>query len=182
MLRWLVDRLIARARRTPYFHLTHADGTAFMERYWLMPRWMLREESGDPDARGQTYLKPKSWVKIKLRLHRICSRDHDRDMHDHPFMFISWVLRDWYIEARPEWEIGKVFREDIHGQMTEPANYGVRGTGSIALRRAKDRHRIDAVGPEVWTLIVQFPKSNDWGFFTPRGKIPWQEYRGVKSG
>ena len=45
---WLADspRLVALiqrvAARTPYFDIYGPDGTLYMRRWWLMPRWCLR--------------------------------------------------------------------------------------------------------------------------------------------
>lgn len=183
-MKWLADKIIAIAKRTPYFHLYHHDGSAYMERYWLMPRWLLRRESGDLDSRVKEYFKPKSWLPFALRVHKISTIDYDRDMHNHPWSFISIVLRGGYTEKRPMFEEPRFLRcHDIEsGEWIdyEPSLHYMRLPGSIALRRASDRHVISAVLPDTYTLVFQFRKVQEWGFFTPKGFVPWREYDGMK--
>lgn len=102
----VLDRVIDLARRTPYFHLYHADGTIYMERYWVVP-------SRDPGSASKEGCfvagwrqRPIIWLLqrfgVAIRLHCIHSPDLDREMHDHPWTFASVVLRGWYAEARPQ--------------------------------------------------------------------------------
>lgn len=152
MLNWLVDKLIERAKRTPYFHLYHADGRPYMERYWLV---------GDNEMKH----------RFSVRLHWIATEDVDRDMHDHPWSYVSIVLRGWYFECFPT--KASEYRED--GFYTCKTRYA----GSIAFRPFTHRHRIIEVPKEgTWTLFVTFPKRQTWGYFTPVGKIWWWQYRG----
>lgn len=149
MRQWLVDRLIAFAKRTPYLHLFHADGSPYMERYWLLE---------------------SRWLSIKL--HWIATPDYDRHMHDHPWWFASLILRGWYVEQRP---MGKepVFRHDG----TEE-RYGIRrAPGSFAFRAAGARHLISAVHRDgVWTLFINGPRCRSWGFHTESGWVYWKDY------
>ncbi len=96
-----------------------------------------------------------------LRLHHIHRPDIDDEHHDHPFSFLSWVVRGWYVE-----EIGGC-RERIR-----------RGLFSIAWRHHSCAHRIVEISPGgVWTLLWTTPKADrDWGFYTPRGWVPWREF------
>lgn len=151
LLSWLADRLIQRALRTPYFHLHHADGSLYMERFWLIrSRWLT------------------------ARVHHICTRDFDRHLHDHPWGFVSLVLKGSYIELRPA-EIEPRFNEHGH----ERTALWPRTTGSIAFRRPTDRHLVDYVEPGTWTLFIAGPKRHWWGFYTPAGKVHWQDYESV---
>lgn len=131
LLRFLVARLIARAQRTPYFHLFHMDGTPYMERYWLlrigMPKgWRaiereveaLREAiAQEESASFQHYglllgwrerlreLELKLVPKYGIRVHRIMSSDVSV-FHDHPWDFTSLILRTGYREITPDWSHG----------------------------------------------------------------------------
>lgn len=70
---WLVDRIVARAKRTPYFHLP-----GYMERYWLFQtRW------------------------LSCRVHVILRSDNERDLHDHPWNYWTVILRGGYVEVTP---------------------------------------------------------------------------------
>lgn len=151
----LADAIIRRAQRTPYFHLYHGDGSLYMGRYWLRPYSENR----------------LNWA---ARVHHIATADYDRVLHDHPWNFVSIVLRVGYTEVRP------VGIEPIWRANGEEVTYTVdRRVGSFAYRRATDRHRIVAVLPDTYTLFITGPKRQWWGFYTPFGKMHWREYDSV---
>lgn len=151
MWNWLVDKLITFAKRTPYSHLHHADGSVYMERYWLIPyEW--------------------KWP-FSVRLHYIATGDNDRHLHDHPWAFISFILRGWYVEERP------ITRRKCFDGQFETTVAKFRGVRSWAWRWATDRHRISSIsGPGVWTLFISFNYMHWWGFYTPMGKIYYMDY------
>lgn len=77
--------LIARAQRTPYYHLT-----GYMGRWWLF--------NGTPplcDGKGRRF----EWLP-SIRIHHILRADGDRHPHNHPWRARTFVLRGWYIERR----------------------------------------------------------------------------------
>lgn len=134
-------------------HLYHADGSPYMLRYWI---------SHDGP--------------LAARLHHICTPDLDRHMHDHPWDFTSVVLRGSYVEARPLAR-NPVFNADE----TEPAQLLERTVGSVAMRRATDRHRIVTVSEGgCWTLVHLGERlDHPWGFYTPAGKVYHYNYASV---
>lgn len=152
-MKLIADKLIERAKRTPYMHLWHADGSLYMERFWLRPY--------SEDRQGYA-----------ARVHHIATEDYDRDFHDHPWDFLSVVLRGGYLEARPY----GTEPDFSGGDGGERCRYIERRAGSIAFRRATDRHRIVAVEPDTWTLFFTGPKRQWWGFYTPTGKVHWKQY------
>jgi hypothetical protein len=152
----LADLIIERAKRTPYKHLYHADGSVYMERFWLRPY--------SDDYNG-----------IAARVHHIVTPDYDRELHDHPWDFVSIVLRGGYTEARP------IDVEPCFAGTSELVCHGFRGAGSIARRRATDRHRITDVMSDTWTLFVTGAKRQWWGFYGPTGKIHWKDFESVHS-
>lgn len=169
--RELLFRLSARLMKhtQPYFHLHHADGSLYMGREWLMPSALLQP---DPDEAGA--LKPLDWLPVAMRLHLIATADFDREFHDHPWTFISLVLRGGYWERRPTSTTPNWRREG------EEDYYDTwRGPGSIALRRYTDRHRIISVESDTLTLVIVFRKRQSWGFFTREGKVHWRDYESV---
>jgi hypothetical protein len=136
-------------------HIYHADGTLYME------RWTVFESK---------------WLSI--RIHDIHTEDRDKGMHDHPWWFISIVLRNSYVEQRP-----------LDNGTLDPAydKYGFytrRDPGSIAFRHAHDRHLIQHVitdGRPVRTLFIHGPIRNEWGFYVPnRGKVDFKTYLAEK--
>lgn len=149
MITKLVDWLIRRAMRTPYIHL---DG--YMERYWLAPYGSLP-------------------FGIAVRVHRILRSDNDRHLHDHPWAFLSVVLRGGYHEERLARSYGKV----------ELRRRVWRGPGSIAFRRATDWHQlhlptiVDA-DQSCWTLFLSFRAQQKWGFLVDGKKVLAKAYLG----
>lgn len=154
-MNWLARLIIRQAKKRPYTHLLHADGSLYMGRWWLFQtRW------------------------ISARVHHIASSDYDRHMHDHPFSFVSIILHGWYIENRPR-TIDPCF---VTNRDFEASINRMRKCWSIAFRRSSDRHLISQVPVDgVWTLVFLSPRRQWWGFYTPAGKIHWREYCSVHS-
>jgi hypothetical protein len=154
----LADWLIERAKRRPYRkgHLRHADGALYMGRYCLFEsRW------------------------LSARVHYLATADLDRHLHDHPWNFVSLVLRGGYMEARPV-SLEPCFERGLERALdyVESSRVTTRVCGSVAFRRATDRHRISSVLPHTWSLFVYGPALQWWGFYTPQGKIHWKDYGG----
>lgn len=147
MLTKLVNWIIARAKRTPYFHLE-----GYMERYWLFPYGSLP-------------------FGIAIRVHHILRSDTDRHLHDHPFNFISIVLRGGYFEERLARSYGDV----------ELRRKKWRGPGSIAFRRATDFHKLTLpvrADRSCWTLFISFRARQPWGFLVDGKKVLAKDYLG----
>lgn len=169
-MNWLVDKLIAYAKRTPYTHLWHGDGTPYMERYWLVP-YSYAGKLG--------FLRhPFGWLLQKLdiavRIHWIATEDKDRHLHDHPWAFLSVVLKGSYLERRPV-KISPCFVAEQELTFAKQ-----RRAGSVAFRWWTDRHAIAVVSPGgVWTLFISFPVKQWWGFYTKQGKVYYRDYESV---
>lgn len=80
----VVDWMIERAKKTPYFHL---DG--YMQRYWLFNPY-------DEDRNLPRY----KWCPWSFRLQYIMRADESELMHNHPWNAWSVILRGFYIEMR----------------------------------------------------------------------------------
>ena len=139
----LVDRLIARAMRTPYYHIGD-----YMERYWLV-----------------SYNR----FGIACRVHHILRSDDARAFHDHPWRYLTVVLRGGYTEVRPVFDRSGLYAGETRRWY---------GPGSVMLRGAKTWHRLElAPGRTAWTLFVTGRKRQTWGFLVhPRAKIESREY------
>lgn len=153
-LRWL-QRL---GERTPYFDIYGSDGTLYMRRWWLLPKWCLRF---DPKCGA---LMPKPWMPFSIRLHHIMRPDADRHLHDHPFNFRSILLAGTYIEQAEDrfrmFEAGDTYRSP-----------------------AGRFHRLDDIDPAgVWSLFIMGRRVNDWGFLVDGEKVPWQRYLSEREG
>lgn len=89
-----------------------------------------------------------------IMLHKMCRSDHERALHDHPWSFISIVLRTGYQEVTAE---GSRFNR----------------VGAVLLRPAYWKHRviIDRNRP-AWTLVFVGRRIRKWGFW-PNGRWCW---------
>ena len=125
-----VEALLRRASRTPYLHL---DG--YMRRFWL-------------------FRSPL----VNARVHEILRSDNDRHLHDHPWDYVSVILRGGY------WEI------------TESGERWY-GPGSVVCRRATHQHRLVLPpGQTATTLFLHARKRRSWGFHTEAGWVDWRSY------
>jgi hypothetical protein len=110
------------------------------------------------------------WVLFRVPwfgifLHKFCRSDHDRALHDHPWTFVSFIIRGGYHEvferSSPACEYG-TFEETAW-----------RGIGSILYRPAEWKHRVVLESGKVsWNLIFVGPRRRKWGFW-PNGKFCW---------
>jgi hypothetical protein len=136
---------------------------------WAVCRVMDIPDDEDPSI---TYLRRFIFFKtpwLGLYLHFIYTVDHDRDPHNHPFTFWSWVVRGGYTERRTEcFNPGGVWPKNPTTR--------TRRRWSIAQTNRRTFHsirRLD-VTPTV-TLILTGPRSK-WGFLTPEGYVPQEVY------
>lgn len=106
-----------------------------------------------------------------IYLHQINEPDKDYDPHDHPFNFISVILKGGYTEA--------------HGLPVDPLHEVRRwGRWSIHRMTTKEVHRILSLDESpTWTLVLVGRRKREWGFWNPvHGFVPWQEYHKVSDG
>lgn len=101
-----------------------------------------------------------------LRLHHFLRSDTDRHPHDHPWWFVTVVLKGKYEDRTPcpDCRSGPSgpygFCDTCHG-----FRYLVDqlGTGSIRFRPALHRHWVHTDG--CWTLIITGRNLRKWGFW-----------------
>lgn len=174
MINWLINR----AKRTPYFHL---DG--YMNRWWLVPynkvivrgiRVVDADNTivGDPVTDGTG---PVSWRRpltrlvqklgIAVRVHEILRSDAGRDPHDHPWSYLTVILRGGYFEKRYD-AAGKLVSTKYHG------------AGSVLWRPAGSWHRLDVpTGMVATTLFITGKYVGTWGFNVDGVKVPYNQYK-----
>ena len=155
--------LIARSLMTPYFHLP-----GYMHRYWLSPFPPLHGEPEGTDGcfTAKFLTNPIVWclqkLDISVRVHAILRSDDGPFYHDHPFSFVSIILRGFYYETFPIYRHGIFVGE---GDRCRPE-------GSVAFRRYDQWHKVilpDTPGdvPEpVYTLFIAFKWRQKWGYLT----------------
>jgi hypothetical protein len=112
------------------------------------------DRNGGPIFTRYKLLKCR-WFGVYV--HEFFRDDRERCLHDHPWWFVSIVLRGGY------WE------ETASG-------YRWKRPGSVLVRRAKFAHRIDVdpARPLPWSLVIVGPKHRDWGFYTRTGWVKWR--------
>lgn len=108
------------------------------------------------------YLLPRNRF-FNLYLHKFMRDDDDRALHDHPWWFVSLMLKGNYRE------------------LTD-AGIEIRTAPSVAYRTATHRHRIvldrrcDGSLVPCWTLVLTGAKKRLWGFYCPKGFVPWFDF------
>lgn len=130
------------------------------------------------DGRGNVFFNRYTVMKspiLSIYIHQFMRGDSDRCLHDHPWPFISIILRGGYweemrIDQEHMIEIGS---ENERWQLGRTV-YHWRRPGSILWRLAKTAHRIDIKpGTHPWSLVIVGRKSRDWGFWTSGGWRKW---------
>ena len=96
-----------------------------------------------------------------FRLHHILRSDLDREFHDHPFTFVSFIIAGGYTEFRPG-GVAKTY-----------------GPGSVVFRRATDLHRLELTKP-AWTFVLRGPIKRMWGFQTDHGWMSSKDFTRYK--
>lgn len=111
------------------------------------------------------YLSPRvRWLPFQIFLHNI-RLDDSRDMHDHPWSFVTIILRGGYRE---------IVRCDCPNTIHDaPAYWPAEGPhkymrtthpGSVLLNRAEHTHRVEIIRP-VWSLVIASRPRRHWGFW-----------------
>jgi hypothetical protein len=81
-----------------------------------------------------------------IRLHHWLKADDDRYFHDHPWSFITFVLKGGYTDITPE---GNEYMS----------------TRMIKFRKAIHRHTVKPDEGGCWTIVISGPKIRKWGFW-----------------
>lgn len=137
-------------------------------------RWIQRM-LGRSDIYFDGSLYMRRWRLIHnrwfgVRLHQIMRSDKDRELHDHPFSFLSLILTTGYIEWLP-----------CAGQ----GDHCVRSYRPLTFnfKRAEDLHRLEIPeGRTTWTLVVRGPVRREWGFMTDNGWVHWSDFTTARQG
>lgn len=172
-----VDWIIRRAMRTPYTHITSADGKSiYMGRWWLFNPYTRRSDGEQGAARF-------AWLP-SVRIHHICRPDQDRDLHDHPWNARTIILDGWYREERPA--IACSDEDTLHQSIRfklykrEYLAELLRQTGYTGRLKFGEYHRISEVSAGgVWTIFITGRKRGTWGFMVKGKKVPWRTYLGL---
>ncbi len=113
---------------------------------------------------------------FNIYIHQIMRADADRELHDHPWSNVSWILAGNYAEdvfvrppdgmriAKDGWEYKRYSTKRL-----------TRLAGDVIVRLGSSPHRIATVcSPCTWTLFFTGPKTRSWGFYAAD---KWVHYR-----
>lgn len=131
---------------------------------WSGPRIMDIPDTEHPE---QVYLRRFIVFKTPfgaIYVHAIFVNDGDRDPHNHPMAFVSWVVRGGYVEKR--WRESRLL------------GFRVRPWMTLARTTRKDFHSIrELIKAPTITVMFCGPRRQDWGFMTPEGFVDQTTYR-----
>lgn len=147
--------------------------------------------SGDEPGTQEPYLirynlLSTPWFGIKI--HKILLSDSDC-LHDHPWTFISLILKGGYFETTTKQYKKSQIRFAGHkmpaGQRFQWVTW--RGPGSILYRPAAMAHRLDLKKDKgghgdpipALTFVINLKREREWGFWTPLGWLHWEKYTSV---
>lgn len=126
-------------KRDEYGHLLDGNG------YLYMGRWAVIRE-GTVAGKLLALLTLGSYDHV--RLHWILQPDADRELHNHPFKYRTYILQGWY--------------EEEVGGLLLPAYRNVRKGDTVD---GGGYHRIAGVSPGgVFTLFLMGKDTGEWGF------------------
>jgi hypothetical protein len=133
------------------------------------PRWAFMQRMTIPCFDGTDYLVRLRIVQTPwfgIYLHDIHKDDGDRAPHNHPWSFLSIVLRGHYTE--------RVYPAPLE----QPDRYVPQTHSARSMHRMgrTAAHRIVDASPGLKTLIVTGPRQASWGFFVDGELIDWSDY------
>lgn len=123
------------------------------------------------------YVIPKNSL-LNVYVHKFLRSDEDRALHDHPWWFLSLILRGGYIEISEtaDHKMTALCRTSV-GDITSPF-----WRRCLAFRPATYRHRVklpieSGAEQPCWTLIITGRKQRGWGFWCPGERfVPWRQW------
>lgn len=143
----------------------------------MLREWFKRLRSGQPHfvVGGHDdpymlrwYLIPRNRF-FNLYLHKFMRDDNDQALHDHPWWFVSLMLKGGYFEIVPHWD-------GVSNKVLS------RRAGSVAFRPATHRHRVvlftspAGTRQPCWTIVATGRAKRSWGFWCPKGFVPWKQF------
>ena len=133
------------------------------------PRWAFMQRMTIPCLDGTDYLVRLRIVQTPwfgIYLHDIHKDDGDSAPHNHPWPFLSLVVRGHYTERLYPDPIGR------------PTDYLKQTHNARSVHRMgrASAHRIIDAAPDLKTLIVTGKRQASWGFFVDGEHIDWADY------
>lgn len=142
-----------------------------MSRAWALLDRVDAPSIDDPNENHMTRWRIVATPWFGLYIHRIATPDPRPTLHDHPWPFISLILRGGYIE-----DFG--IRDHKAGPLTGITTRSWRA-GSIHRMRKTDAHVITRLHRSLtWTLLVVGRRRPEpsWGYWDYDGWTPFDEH------
>ena len=155
-------------------------------RFWA--KELITREDGKPYLYRTTIIGIGKWFSIKY--HKVVVSD-DACLHDHPWSFLSIILKGgyWehtYVNEKDQAWLSRFRAERIGNYFKAPdGRWVVRKfykPGSILWRRSPSTHRLelpldkDGTPIPCHTLVFTGRVFRKWGFYTKLGWIYWRDY------
>lgn len=119
-------------------------------------RWSLVTSSKFINTFFDTYL-------FNVYIHLINRADEDLDMHDHPWDFVSIILKGGYNELTKD---GLSFRVPF----------------TASCKKAEELHKVTKLFKPTYSLVLTSRRKRDWGFQTSEDWFNNIQYRNRKNG
>lgn len=135
------------------------------------PKWALMQRMTIPCEDGTEYLTRLRIVQTPwfgVMMHDLLGPDKE-DLHDHPWSFVSFILRGSYTE--------RVDRSPGYAGKTRYVRTWNRW--SWHKMDANWAHRIERISPGTRSIIFTGKRKRDWGFWVPAGFGPFAAHRWV---
>jgi hypothetical protein len=142
--------------------LTRRHNNRFGQRWSVLDWFDIPNPAGD-----ETYLKRLRLIQTPwfgIYVHWINLPDSDPDLHDHPWNFTSTILRGGYVESA--------------APISDPSKARIKAWSRWSTHRmTQDQcHKIVILAPDTVTLIFVGRRRGSWGFYTPNGYVPHEQY------
>lgn len=143
------------------------------------PRWafMSRMAIASKVTPGETYLDRLRIVQTPyfgVYLHWIHEPDSDRDPHDHPWNFGSFILKGGYTER--VWEEPALGTQDYKGYRRKWGQFSWHKMDTVSA------HKIEQISKPLVTLVLVGRRTRNWGFWQQTDYpsqarfVTWQNY------
>lgn len=121
-------------------------------------RVILDAENEPYLTRYYLFLKERKWFPFNIFLHKFHKGDPD-DLHDHPWPYITIILKGGYWEHQPTGE------------------RRWRAPGTIRFAGSRSLHRVELEpGTDVFTLFIPGPVIREWGFMKQGQWVQHEKY------
>lgn len=110
-----------------------------------------------------------------IRVHHWTGSDDDRALHDHPWWFLTFVLKGGYTDVSSTTPVAldsmiedrHVYAGIVHDHLRAPV---------VRYRPALHAHTVQVDEGGCWTVMLTGPWERDWGFYTREGWVRMRRY------